>query len=65
MHNFLACACKFLDFAQSHKKFARSHDRTTVTFRNSDTALTNAIVPVDDSLLMHSLLAGKTGEAGN
>ena len=35
MHKFLVCACKSQDFAQSQKKFARSHDRETVTFRNS------------------------------
>ena len=35
MHKFLVCACKSQDFAQSQKFFARSHDRETVTFRNS------------------------------
>ena len=35
MHNFVACACKFQDFVQSQKNCARSHDRTTVTLRNS------------------------------
>ena len=35
-HQFLVCACKSEDFAQSQKNFARSHDRETVTFRNSD-----------------------------
>ena len=35
MHNFLVCACKSQDFAQSQKNLARSHDRETVTFRNS------------------------------
>ena len=35
MHNLLVCACKFQDFAQSLKKIAQSHDRETVTFRNS------------------------------
>ena len=35
-HKFLVCACKFQDFAQSQKNFARSHDRETVTFRKSD-----------------------------
>ena len=35
MHKFLVCACKYQDFAQSQKFFARSHDRETVTFRNS------------------------------
>ena len=34
MHNFLVCGCKYQDFAQSQKFFARSHDRDTVTFRN-------------------------------
>ena len=36
MHNFFICACKSQDFAQSQKKLARSHDRTTAHFRNSD-----------------------------
>ena len=36
MHKFLVFACKSQDFAQIQKKFARSHDRVTVTFRNSD-----------------------------
>ena len=35
MHEFLVCAFKYQDFAQSQKIFAQSHDRTTVTFRNS------------------------------
>ena len=35
MHKFLVCTCKSQDFAQSQKNFARSHDRMTVTFRNS------------------------------
>ena len=35
MHTFLVCACKYQDFARSQKYFARSHDRETVTFRNS------------------------------
>ena len=35
MHKLLVCACKFQDFAQSQNIFARSHDRETVTFRNS------------------------------
>ena len=36
MHTFVVCACKSQDFAQSQKNFARSHDRETVTFRNSE-----------------------------
>ena len=36
MHNFSVCAYKSQDFAQSEKNFAPSHDRETVTFRNSD-----------------------------
>ena len=36
MHKFLVFACKSQDFAQIQKNFARSHDRVTVTFRNSD-----------------------------
>ena len=35
MHKFLVRACKSQDFAQSQKNFVRSHDRDTVTFRNS------------------------------
>ena len=35
MHIFLVCGCKSQDFAQSQQHFARSHDRETVTFRNS------------------------------
>ena len=35
MHKFLVFACKSQDFAQIQKNFARSHDRMTVTFRNS------------------------------
>ena len=35
MHTFLVCAYKSPDFAQSEKFFAWSHDRETVTFRNS------------------------------
>ena len=36
MHTFLVCAYKSQDFAQSQKKIARSHDRETVSFRNSE-----------------------------
>ena len=35
MHNFVVRTCKSQGFAQSQKLFARSHDRETVTFRNS------------------------------
>ena len=35
MHKFLVYAYKSQDFAQSQKMFAWSHDRETVTFRNS------------------------------
>ena len=38
MHNFLDCACKSQNVAQSQKNFVRSHDRETVTFRNSDSS---------------------------
>ena len=41
-HNFLVCACNSQDFAatqenfaQNQENFARSHNRATVTFRNS------------------------------
>ena len=40
MHKFLVCLYKYQDFAQSQKNFARSHDRETVTFRNSDWIIT-------------------------
>ena len=39
MHNFLVCAYKSQDFAQNLKKFAQSHDRESVTFRNSELLL--------------------------
>ena len=35
MHRFWVCTYKSQDFAQSQTNFARSHDRETVTFRNS------------------------------
>ena len=35
MHTFLGCTYNYQDFAQTQKNFARSHDRETVTFRNS------------------------------
>ena len=35
----LVYACKSQDFAQSQKIFARSHDRETVTFRNSASSI--------------------------
>ena len=35
MHKFWVCAYKSQDFAQGQENFARSHDRETVTFRNS------------------------------
>ena len=35
MHHLLVCSCKSQEFAQSQKKFARSHDHEIVTFRNS------------------------------
>ena len=41
MHNFLVCACKSQDFAQSQKICARSHDRETVSFRNSELAVSS------------------------
>ena len=36
MHKFLVCAYDSQDLAQTPEKFALSHDRETVTFRNSD-----------------------------
>ena len=39
MHEYLVYAYKSQDFAQCQKNFARSHDRETVTFRNSDKLL--------------------------
>ena len=35
MHKSLVCPCNSQDFAQSQTFFALSHDRETVTFRNS------------------------------
>ena len=35
MHKFSVCAYNSQDFAQTPENFARSHDRVTVTFRNS------------------------------
>ena len=35
MHKFLVCKYKSQDFGQIQENFARSHDRETVTFRNS------------------------------
>ena len=35
MQHFLVCTYKFQDFAQSQTNFVRSHNRETVTFRNS------------------------------
>ena len=43
-HKFLACACKSQDFAQGQKDFARSHDRTTARFRNSETFLSFCVL---------------------
>ena len=39
MHKVLVSAYKSQDFAQSQKKFAWSHDRETVTLRNSGQTL--------------------------
>ena len=39
MYEFLVCACKSPDFAQSQKNFARSRDHDIVTFRNSGSNL--------------------------
>ena len=39
MHTFLVFACKSQDFAPIQKNFARSHNRVTVTFRNSGPVL--------------------------
>ena len=41
MPKFLVCPYNFQEFAQTQEKFARSHDRETVTFRNSVGALDN------------------------
>ena len=35
LHKCLVCTYKSQDFAQSQKFFARSHNRGTMTFRNS------------------------------
>ena len=39
MHQFLVCASKSQDFAQSQENFAPSYGRETVTFRNSGPVL--------------------------
>ena len=39
MHKFLVYVCKSQDFVQSQKNFARSHNRETVTLRNSGYAI--------------------------
>ena len=36
MHKFLVGAYNSQDFAQTPEKFARSHNRETMTYRNSD-----------------------------
>ena len=36
MHTCLVCAYNSQDFAQTQENVARSHDRETVTFRNSE-----------------------------
>ena len=43
----IVCAWKSQDFAQSQKFFARSHDRETVTFRNSDQSPLHSILTTD------------------
>ena len=39
MHKLLVCAYKSQEVAPSQNFFARSHDRETMTFRNSAVAL--------------------------
>ena len=39
IHTFLLCAYKSQNVAQSQENFARSHNRATVIFRNSDTRM--------------------------
>ena len=43
IHNYEVCACKSQDFAQSQTISEWSHDRETVTFRNSDRDISNLI----------------------
>ena len=45
MHKCLVCACKSQDFAQSQKIIARSHDRETVSFRNSACDIQKGLIP--------------------
>ena len=45
MYNFLVCAYKSQDFAQSQENFAQSHDRETMTFRNSGPRCTKTSRP--------------------
>ena len=40
---FVVCLCKSQDFAKSQMIFARSHDRETLTFRNSDCIVTKGV----------------------
>ena len=46
MHKFLVCAYTFQYFAQTPENFARSHDRETVTFRNSGEWMFNSGEPI-------------------
>ena len=39
MHKFLVCVYNSQDFAPTQENFARSHNRDTVTFRNSENIL--------------------------
>ena len=45
MHDVLVFTYKSQDFTQSQENFVRSHDRETVTFRNSDERSLNISVP--------------------
>ena len=44
IHIFLVCAWKSQDFAQSQKNFVQSHDRETMTFRNSSPSTLHRLV---------------------
>ena len=59
LHKFLVCAYKSQDFVQSQKNFARSHDRETVTFRNSGphTCVLHVVLGSQTSFLSCSVMS--------
>ena len=62
MHQFLVCASKSQDFAQSQENYASSHGRETVTFRNSGPVLvitTKTYIKYDNKLLRNAAKTSK------